>query len=83
MSEPAQTLCLAAAAQAVEAAQDLIELARHGAATGEIPARELVEKLADATRLSIEASTELLDPYDSERNQLHGALVKFLEGWAG
>ena len=83
MSEAAQRLCLAAAGQASEATARLIELGRHGIDADDIGRDETVEKLADALKMTIEASNDVGDPYDSERNQLHGAIVKFLEGWAG
>jgi hypothetical protein len=42
---------------------------------------EALELLADALKMAIEAA----DPEfaDEDRRQLHGALVRFLQGWAG
>lgn len=80
-------LVLAAASAAIEAAAELLEIGRD---TGPIdPDRfdrpELVERLADACKLTIEARAARFgdDAYDSEINQLHGALTHYLEGWFG
>jgi len=43
---------------------------------------EPIEKLADATKLAIEASMAAGEPLDEMRGQLLAALVRFLEGWA-
>lgn len=82
-----QRLVIAAAAAATEAAAELLEIGRH---TDPLDAShfdrpELVERLADACKLTIEARAARFgdEAYDSEINQLHGALAKYLEGWAG
>lgn len=80
-------LVIAAAAAATEAAAELLEIGRD---TGPIdPAQfdrpELVERLADACKLTIEARAARFGDaaYDSDINQLHGALISYLEGWVG
>jgi len=40
-----------------------------------------LEKLCDAAKIVAEIVDEQPDA-EGDRNQLHGALVKFLEGWA-
>ena len=44
------------------------------------PHEEIVELAADAVKLAIEAKG---GPDGEQENQLYGALVRFLEGWAG
>ena len=43
---------------------------------------EPIEKLADATKLAIEAAIAAGEPLDDGRAQLLAALCAFLEGWA-
>ncbi len=82
MSEPIDPkwLALAAASAATGAAVNLIEFGRgeEDPIPGELQTLEVVEHLADATKLAIEASGQM----DEETGQLLGALVRFLEGWA-
>lgn len=80
-------LALAAAAQASEATAELVRFAREG---DNIPPpfgeTEVVMQLADALKLAIDVEHHH-DPdsliADEERNQLYGALTKYIEGWAG
>lgn len=77
-AEPRE-LALASVSQAVAALVALTNLA----ADGERDDSQItVELLADALMLAIEAGAA--SEADAEDvNQLHGALVKFLEGWVG
>ncbi|MDC7808825.1 hypothetical protein [Sphingomonas koreensis] len=79
-------LALAAAAQANEATAELLGCAREGP-RGSFNSPfdvEVIEKLADATKMAIEAGAHAggLD-IDADTNQLLGALIRYLEGWAG
>jgi hypothetical protein len=73
----AQDLFLLAAKQASE---DLVQCMR-AVEHGEPGEDDTIELLADAVKLAIEA--EHPDGAPGEVGQLHAALVKFLEGWAG
>ncbi len=73
-STPA-TLALAGISAAAAGAVDLVEFVRCG---GDLTVTEVVENLADATKLAIEASGRS----DEEAMQLLGALAKYLDGWA-
>ena len=81
---------LAAASQAGEATVELIRFAREGAQFRRPPFGdvEVVEKLADALKLALEVEAAEHDadghPDDAEmRNQLLGAVTRFLDGWVG
>jgi hypothetical protein len=80
---------LVAAAEAMEAATELVRYVREGPQFRRPPFGdvEVVESLADALKLSLEIETAEQDadghPDDAEmRNQLLGAVTRFLEGWA-
>jgi hypothetical protein len=76
-------LAVTAAAQAVEAATELLRYAREGA-WDHFPFQvdvEPLEKLCDAAKLTAEILDDQPDE-DGDRNQLAGALEKFLSGWA-
>lgn len=79
-------LALAAAGQAAEAAAELVRFAREGDwLHGPFhPDVEVVEKLLDAAKLAIEVQdgAGVEDP-DGDRNQVLGAIEKYLSGWAG
>ncbi|MCF6111964.1 hypothetical protein [Mesorhizobium muleiense] len=78
-----QALALAAAQQAAEAVAELLRYAREGEwIDSEFhPDVEPLEKLCDAAKLTAEILSHEPDP-DGDRNQLAGALEKFLSGWA-
>lgn len=88
-STPNQVQAVAAAGQASDAVTELLRFAREGAQQRRPPFGdvEVVELLADALKLTLELeSAELgnafVHPDDSEcRNQLLGAVTRFLEGW--
>ncbi|WP_420415886.1 hypothetical protein [Marinovum algicola] len=69
---------LAAASAANAAAGDMIEAARDGEITrmSNVGSGETVTALADALRLLIDGTD---GQGDTDTNQLHGALVRFLE----
>lgn len=71
---------LAAAAQAQGAACDMIESARDGGARpmDNVGSGDTLTCLADGLRLLIEATDDNDDP-EADINQLHGALIRFLE----
>lgn len=75
-------LAVAAASQAVEAAADLLRFAAEGDWSADTfdPDVEPLEKLCDAARLTVEIMEHERDE-DGDRNQLLGALEKFLSGW--
>lgn len=78
-AERKQTIVLAAIQQASAALVSLAHIAREGE-HDDTP--NTIELLADALKLAIEAEA----PTESEPgdvNQLHGALTRFLDGWAG
>jgi hypothetical protein len=77
-------LALAAASQANYAAAAMIDYAMDGDAqlTAGGFEEDTVERIADAAKLAIEAD-EALGITDELRGQLHAALCRFLEGWAG
>lgn len=87
MSEQQQIAALAAASQATEATAELIRFAREGTSfPGPFGDVEVIEKLADALKLAIEA--ESVDPNaeaaaSEDRAELHAAVARYLEGWAG
>lgn len=78
------TRALIAAQQATEAAAALLLIVReaddHPGPPTLDPEAEVIEKLAEATKLAI----AIADPEfaDDGLRQLHGALTRFLEGWA-
>lgn len=74
--EEAVALALAGASAATAGALDLVEFARNDC---NLTITEVVENLADAAKLAIEASGRT----DEEAMQLLAALSKYLEGWAG
>ncbi|RRH98056.1 hypothetical protein EH240_19865 [Mesorhizobium tamadayense] len=78
-----QALAVAAASQASEAIAELLRYAREGEwMKSEFhPDVEPLEKLCDAAKLTAEILSDEPDP-DGDRNQLGGALEKFLSGWA-
>lgn len=75
---------IAAAHQACSAAGELIRYAHEGpnwpAPFGHV---ELIELLADATKISLELLDAEAAGLDEQQGQLLGACVRFLEGWAG
>jgi hypothetical protein len=76
-------LALAAASQAATALADIMLAATEGPLNVDTPFdQEAIEKLADATKLAIEASIASGEPLDDGRGQLLGALSRYLEGWA-
>jgi len=86
MTRPANlSLALAAAMQASDATAELIRFAREGAnwpvPFGDV---ELVEQLADATKMAIELlQAEAPREIDASRATLLAALSDYLQGWAG
>lgn len=78
-----RALTLAAAAQATEGAAEMLRFTREGPNWPAVFDNEAIEKLADATKLAIEASIDAGEQLDEERGQLLGALARYLEGWAG
>lgn len=74
-------LALCAAGQAAAATAELLEAAQNGplGANGPFNA-EPIELLADATKLAIEAARAAGES-DDERDQLHAALCRYLDGW--
>ncbi|ESY21532.1 hypothetical protein [Mesorhizobium sp. LNJC391B00] len=78
-----QSLAMAAAAQAAEAIAELLRYAREGEWMDYEfhPDVEPLEKLCDAAKLVAEILSDQPDP-DGDRNQVAGALEKFLAGWA-
>lgn len=78
-----RALALAAASQAAEAIAELLRFAREGEWLNLSfhPDVEPLEKLCDAAKLVAELMEDEPDP-DGDRNQLLGALEKFLSGWA-
>jgi hypothetical protein len=82
--ERRKELAICAAAQAAEAVTELLRYAREGAwLNSEFhPDVEPLEKLCDAAKMVAEIVSDEPDP-DGDRNQLAGALKKFLCGWVG
>lgn len=77
-------LALAAGSQAATAVAELVMSAHEGPLHYRtVWNDEPIEKLADATKLAIEASIAAGERCDDIRNQLLGALTRYLEGWAG
>lgn len=78
-----QAAALAAASQASEAIAELLRYAREGEWLNSQfhPDVEPLEKLCDAAKLVAEIVSDEPDE-DGDRNQLAGALEKFLSGWA-
>lgn len=79
-----QRLAIAAAHQATEAAAELLRFAREGEwmESAFHPDVEPLEKLCDAARMVADILSDEPDP-DGDRNQLAGALEKFISGWVG
>lgn len=84
-----QERALAAASEAMEAAQELLRYVREGAHYRAPPFGDVdvAELLADAARAALEIeSEELADGPDrgdaDERNWFLGAIGRFLDGWA-
>ncbi|HET7255593.1 MAG TPA: hypothetical protein VFJ46_17690 [Xanthobacteraceae bacterium] len=83
-------MALAAAHQAQEAAAELIRFVREGPHYRCPPFGDdvqVVEKLADALKLALEVENAEVGRHDAAddaemRNQLLGAVSRFLEGWA-
>lgn len=71
------TTLLSAASAAQAAAGDIIEAVRDGdiQSAGSVGSGETSVALADAMRLLLDATNET----DEDANQLHGALVRFIE----
>lgn len=86
---PNQMVAVSAAGQATEAVAELLRFVREGAQHRRPPFGdvEVVELLADALKLALEVEgaeigNALVHPDDTEcRNQLLGAVTRFLEGW--
>ena len=83
MDDTVKSIALAAASQASEALAALVSVAREG------PHRhdrafdgDTVEQLLDAAKMAIEVEIAAGHEIDEERNQVFGALIKYLEGWA-
>jgi len=93
MSDHAFTMeeaALAAASQATEATAELIRFTREGAYSRNYPLApdvDVVAKLADALKLTIEIAPPKLDFHDDDErenlSQLQAELTRFLEGWVG
>lgn len=83
MTSEKRALALAAAHAATEAATELLRYAREGQwGDSEFgPDVEPLEKLCDAAQMVAEIVSDEPDP-DGDRNQVAGALHKFLAGWA-
>jgi hypothetical protein len=81
---PPARAALIAAYQATEAAAALLSLVREAddypSPPTLDPEAEVIEKLAEATMRAIEIAHP--DFEDEQMRQLHGALTRFLEGWA-
>ncbi|MBE1208154.1 hypothetical protein [Aminobacter carboxidus] len=74
-------LAIAAASQAADALAELLRYAREGDGSMSGPfGTDVVEQLLDAAKMA--AEIEGWPNRDEERDQVYGALVKFLEGWA-
>lgn len=84
MSTDVQTLALAAAAQATEAAAALVSVAREGRQRHDrVFDSDTIEQLLDAAKMAIEAEHHAGGhKVDDERGQVYGALCQYLEGWA-
>lgn len=74
------SMLLASASQAQGAAIDMIEVVRDGGVRpiDNVGAGDTLVCLADGLKLLIEATDDTDDP-DADINQLHGALIRFLE----
>ena len=80
---PIESKAVAAAGQAATATAELLEFAQCGPLGGLHNFNdEPVEKLADACKLTLEIEQAGRKLNEGE-GQLLGALVRFLEGWAG
>jgi hypothetical protein len=83
-----QSLALAAASQATEAAAELIRFVREEGTEDQRPAPfepgdvEVAEKLADALKMTLEAMAEAM-AFTDEHGQLLAACDRFLDGWVG
>lgn len=74
-------LALCAAGQASAATAELLEAAQNGPLGANGPFNtEPIELLADATKLAIEAARAAGES-DADREQLHAALCRYLDGW--
>jgi hypothetical protein len=79
----AAAIAIAAASQAAEATGELLEFARHGPLHANFNfTDEPIEKLAGACKMALEIELASRSLEEAE-NQLLGALIRFLEGWAG
>lgn len=75
-----QSLAIAAAHQATEAAAELLRFAREGEGLPGPFETEVVEKLADALRMTIQIEGRAAT--DDELARVDAALEQLLEGWA-
>lgn len=76
-------LALIAASQAANATAELLTIAQEGPLGSRSPFDdEPIEKLADATKLAIEAGRAGGEPDDAERDQLYAALCRYLWDYA-
>jgi hypothetical protein len=76
------SLALAAASQATEATAEILRFVHEGQAAQAAFADDAIEKLADALKLVLEVEQEI-GVTDEGRGQLHAALCRYLDGWAG
>ncbi|MGY5789080.1 hypothetical protein ACXHXM_02115 len=73
---PEQQLLLAAASAASDAAADLVKFVTEGSASEEIIGSEIVERLLDAAKITIEATVS------GHHTGIYQAICAELEGWA-
>ncbi|MDX3929190.1 MAG: hypothetical protein QHC90_25740 [Shinella sp.] len=73
-----KALAIAAAAQATEAATELLRFAREGEGLNGIYEVDVIEKLLDATKMAIEATGER----GGEHSAIYGDIAGTLEFWA-
>lgn len=76
------SLALAAAHQAAIGAAELLRFVSDGHGGSDVFEEEAIEKLADAVKMALEVQAAFAS-LDAERGQLHAALCRYLEGWAG
>lgn len=76
--------CLSAAEHAAGTAAVLIEAARGDTPAGDLLTEEVIERLADALKLTLEVCTGHgdADDYAAAKAELHRHVTRFLEGWA-
>ena len=76
--------CLSAAEHAAGTASVLIEAGRGDSPAGDLLNEEVVERLADALKLTLEVTAGHgdADDYAAAKAELHGHVARFLEGWA-